>query len=66
MNRAISAAGKNRVATGRDRAPGVVGRFLAGTANGQVGVDSRRLENADGVVQFHVALSSATAGIRVE
>ena len=55
MNRAIAPAGKDRVAAVGDRAAGVVGRFLAGAANREFGVDASRLDDANGMVQFPVA-----------
>ncbi len=66
MDRAVAAAGEDGVAAGGDCAARVIGRLLAGEANCKIGVHSGRLDDADGVVQFHVALSSPAARVGIE
>src|ERR1019366_785004 len=63
VNCAIAAAGKHGVAPFRHRAAGVVGCFLAGAANRKFSADAGRLDDANGMVQFHVAPWAARVGI---
>jgi hypothetical protein len=44
----------------------MVGRFLAGAANRKFGADPSRLQNANSMVQFLVALFSAAAGVGIK
>jgi len=52
---AIATAGKDRVTPVRDRTPGIVSRFPAGAANREFGMNSGRLDDADGMIEFTVA-----------
>src|SRR5258706_11472879 len=44
----------------------MVGRFVAGAANRKFGADADRLDDANGMVQFRVALSSTAARVGIE
>ncbi len=63
---AIAAAGEDGVAASGNGAAGVVGGFVAGAADGEFGADSGGLDDADGVVEFGVALFAAAAGVGIE
>src|SRR5208282_2001972 len=54
------------VAASGNGAAGVVGGFVAGAADGEFGADSGGLDDADGVVEFGVALFAAAAGVGIE
>ena len=66
VDRAIAPAGKDGITAGRDSHAGVVGRFRTGAANRKFGADAGRLDDANGMVQFLVALSSSAARIGIE
>src|SRR5258706_3378089 len=66
MDRAIAPAGKYGVTAGRDGAAGVVGGFRAGAAHRKFGADAGRLDDANGMVQFRVALFSMAARVGIE
>src|SRR5260370_33364399 len=62
----MATAGKTGVAAGRHSHAGVVGRFRTGAANCKFGADAGRLDDANGMVQFGVALSSTAARIGIK
>src|ERR1700687_1862461 len=66
MDRAIAPAGKDGVTSGRHSTPGVVGCFRTGAAHGKLGADAGRLDDANGMVQFRVALLSTSARVGSE
>ena len=63
VNRAVAPAGKHRIAACRDRASRVIRRFLAGAANGELSMNSRRLDDANRMVQLRVAAAAPGIGI---